>query len=190
MSLLSSAYRWLTSQSDLTHNCILVAATSAVLPAVINLKAPCTAFVNLSSVAVMFGTQNWVSWVAGPTMFINMERTAFGDIQARLFPKMGMVTWSMSSLALASYLANHSWDISATLLSSSLLLNILNSFVLFPVTTKYQYKIRQHEEGSPEKASARKMFGMTHGGSVLVNIGSMVLNTAYLYILATNLTGF
>ena len=156
----------------------------------INLKAPCTAFINLSSVAVMFGTQNWVSWVAGPTMFLNMERSAFGDIQARLFPKMGMVTWSMSSLALASYLANHSWDTSASLLCSSLVLNLLNSLLFFPVTTKYQYKIRELQEGTPEKASARKMFGALHGASVLVNLGSMVANTAYLYILASNLTGF
>ena len=190
MSLLRSIQHWLTSQSDLSHNCLLVAATSATIPAVMNLKAPCTAFINISSVAVMFGTQNWVSWVAGPTMFLNMERTAFGDIQARLFPKMGMVTWSLSSVALASYLTSHSWDTSATLLSSSLLLNLLNSFLLFPATTKYQYKIREYEEGSPEKASARKKFGMLHGVSVLVNIGSMVANTAYLYILASNMTGF
>ena len=190
MTLLSSVLHWLKSQSDLGHNCLVVGATSAAIPAVINLKAPCTAFVNIASVAVMYGTQNWVSWVAGPTMFVNMERSAFGDLQARLFPKMGMVTWSMSSLALASYLANHSWDNSAILLSASLFFNLLNSFVLFPVTTKYQYKIRELEEGTPEKASARKMFGMLHGTSVLVNLGSMAANTAYLYIIASNLTGF
>ena len=92
MSLFRSVYHWLKSQSDLSHNCLVVAATSAAIPAVMNLKAPCTAFINLSTVSVMFGTQNWVSWVAGPTMFLNMERSAFGDIQARLFPKMGMVT--------------------------------------------------------------------------------------------------
>ena len=190
MPLISSVYHWLKSQSDLGHNCLLVGVTSAALPAVINLKAPCSAFVNLCAVSVMYGTQNWVSWVAGPTMFVNMERSAFGDLQARLFPKMGMVTWSMSSLALASYLANHSWDNSAILLSASLFFNLLNSFVLFPVTTKYQYKIRELEEGTPEKASARKMFGMLHGTSVLVNLGSMAANTAYLYIIASNLTGF
>jgi len=190
MSLFRSVYHWLKSQSDLSHNCLVVAATSAAIPAVMSLKAPCTAFINLSSVSVMFGTQNWVSWVAGPTMFLNMERSAFGDVQARLFPKMGMVTWSMSSLALASYLVNHSWDLSATLLSSSLALNLLNSFLLFPVTTKYQYKIRECEEGTPEKASARKMFGMLHGVSVLVNLGSMLANTAYLYVLASTINNF
>jgi len=190
MSLFRSAYRWIKSQSDLTHNGLLVVATSAAIPAVMSLQAPCTAFINLSSVSVMFGTQNWVSWVAGPTMFLNMERSAFGDLQARLFPKMGMVTWSMSSLALASYLANHSWDISATLLSSSLVLNLLNSFLLFPATTKFQYRIRECEEGTPEKATARKMFGMTHGLSVLLNLSSILANTAYLYILAANINSF
>ena len=190
MSLLRSVYRWLRSQSDLTHNSLLMAATSAAIPAVMSLQAPCTAFINLASVSVMFGTQNWVSWVAGPTMFLNMERSAFGDLQARLFPKMGMVTWSMSSLALSSYLVNHSWDTSAILLSSSLVLNLLNSFLLFPATTKFQYKIRESEEGTPEKARARKMFGMLHGVSVLVNLGSLLANTAYLYILATNINHF
>ena len=190
MSLLRSVYHWLKSQSDLTHNGLVVAATSAAIPAVMSLKAPCTAFINLSTVSVMFGTQNWVSWVAGPTMFLNMERSAFGDLQARLFPKMGMVTWSMSSLALASYLANHSWDVSATLLSSSLVLNLLNSFILFPVTTKYQYRIREFEEGTPEKKAARKMFGMLHGISVLLNLGSILANTGYLYNLASSINHF
>ena len=54
--------------------------------------------------------------------------------------------------------------------------------LLFPVTTKYQYKIRECEEGTPEKASAGKMFGMLHGVSVLVNLGSILANTAYLLI--------
>merc|ERR1712062_752679 len=62
------------------------------------------------------------------------------------------------------------------------------SYVAF--TTKFQYKIRECQEGTPEKASARKMFGMLHGVSVLVNLGSMLANTAYLYILASNITNF
>ena len=32
-----------------------------------------------------------------------MERTRFGDIQARLFPKMGMVTTGTSLITLATY---------------------------------------------------------------------------------------
>ena len=39
------------------------------------------------SIGVQLGTQCWVSFIGGPTMFANMERHAFGDIQSKLFPK-------------------------------------------------------------------------------------------------------
>ena len=39
------------------------------------------------SVGIQLGTQCWVSFVGGPTMFANMEREAFGNIQSVLFPK-------------------------------------------------------------------------------------------------------
>merc|ERR1719445_1413520 len=124
----------------------------------------------------MLGTQCWVGFVAGPTMFTNMDRHAFGDIQARLFPKMGMVNMAMSALALTSYL-----------FGSSLFINTLSSFVLFPVTAHYQYEMRKHEVGTPERKKAGMMFGINHGTAVLLTYGSIMANLAYLYIVAAKI---
>merc|ERR1712137_925455 len=92
--------------------------------------------------------------VGGPTMFSNMERTKFGDIQARLFPKMGMACMSMSGLGIASYLHSHSPGTALYLLATSLLINAVNSFIVFPVCTGYMYERRKHEEGSEEQKKA------------------------------------
>ena len=118
-------------------------------------------------------------------MFINMERHAFGNIQARLFPKMGMVCMSMSGLAMAGYLNTHNPDTPFTLLTSSLLINALNSFIIFPITTDYMYERRKHEVGTEEFKTANKMFGITHGISNLINLGSIAANVAFFYIIAT-----
>merc|ERR1740129_2629884 len=79
------------------------------------------------------GTNAWVSFVAGPTMFMNMERHKFGDIQARLFPKLGMAGMSTGLLGMASYqLAHPQTDLLLGLLATSTLSHVVNSFVLFP----------------------------------------------------------
>merc|ERR1712045_269819 len=86
----------------------------------------------------------------------------FGDVQARLFPKMGMVCMSMSGIAMATYLQKHSADLAFALLTSSLVINAVNSLVVFPVTTGYMYERRKHEEGTPERKQAEKMFHIHH----------------------------
>merc|ERR1712122_176411 len=55
------------------------------------------------TVGTQLGTQCWVSFVGGPTMFANMDRHAFGDIQSKLFPKYGLVNSSVSLVAFMAY---------------------------------------------------------------------------------------
>ena len=181
-----SAVSWVRAQSDLSHTCMSLAATGALAAAVPGLTPTSNTFVHLASLSTMVGTQCWVALVGGPTMFLNMERTKFGDVQARLFPKMGMVCMSMSGIAMATYLQKHSADLAFALLTSSLVINAVNSLVVFPVTTGYMYERRKHEDGTPERKQAEKMFHIHHGISNTINLGSIVANIAYLYILASN----
>ena len=184
VNVVKNGVNWVRGTSDLNHTLMASAATGALASLIPNLSATNATFVNLGSVSAMVGTQLWVALVGGPTMFSNMERTRFGDIQARLFPKMGMACMSMSGLGMVSYLHSHSPDTAFYLLASSLIINSINSFIVFPVCTGYMYERRKHEEGTEEQKKASMMFGMTHGVSNLINLGSIIANIAYLYILA------
>jgi len=186
--LAKQAVAWLRSQSDLTHHSLTVAATASALPLLPHLSPPALASLNLAAVAVQFGAQNWVAWVAGPTMFLNMPRNDFGNIQARLFPKLGMVSVATGGLTLASYSLHHPVDTATYLLAASLACNCLNSFLIFPKTTELQF-LKRGIKDEKEKAAAERRFGMVHGVSVLVNLVSMVANLAYICLLGSQLSG-
>ena len=89
--------------SDLTHATLAVGASSALIPLLPSLSPSHLAALHLSSLATGLGTQMYVSFVAGPTMFMHLPRHVFGDLQARLFPKMGMVTTGTGLITLATY---------------------------------------------------------------------------------------
>jgi len=180
---------WVRSQSDLTHTSLSVAATAALVPLVPTLSAPALSTLNLTTMAVQFGTQTYVATVGGPTMFLNLPRHTFGDVQARLFPKMGIVCMCTGALTLASYNVNHGWDTPMYLLTTSLVCNIINSFLLFPKTTELMYELRKHEEGSEGRKKAGMRFGILHGICNLVNLGSMIANFGYIYMIAARVAG-
>jgi len=180
----------LTSQSDLTHNSLAAAASAATLPMISGLSPAPLATLHLTSISAALGTQLYVGFVAGPTMFMNMERHAFGNIQARLFPKMGMVTVGSNIISLGTYCVAHSnHDMATALLVTSLALNSLNSFFVFNWCTQLMFELRKHEVGSEQRKIAGKRFGMAHGISVLVNLASMASVLGYLYIMSTRIAG-
>merc|ERR1719187_3003304 len=168
--MLKSLVWRLCSQSDLTHCSLALASSSLLLP---TLSPSSLALLHLTSLTTGLGTQLYVSLVSGPTMFLNLPRNTFGDIQARLFPKMGAVCMSSSLLCLGTYSASHTMDTATLLLTTSLLVNILNSFLLFPKVTKLMLELRKHDEGTEERKAAGKRFGITHGVSNLINLVSL-----------------
>jgi len=175
---------WLKTRSDLTHNCLTVAGVSASLPLLSSLAPASIAALNLTSISVQLGTQSYVGLVSGPTMFLNMPRPAFGDLQARLFPKMGMVCVGTGILSLATYAMSHQVDAATYYLAASLGLNLANAFLVFPVTTHYMFELRKFKEGSKERKEVGMKFGILHLISVLINCGSMGLNFAYICSIA------
>ena len=62
---------------------------------------------SLLSVGTQLGSQFWVGTVAGPTMFVNLERPTFGFIQSKLFPKYGLIGTATSVIALGGHYFGH-----------------------------------------------------------------------------------
>jgi len=189
-SVIQSIRSFLFRQSDLTHASLAVTSSLAALPALTLLSGTGLAATNLLTVSTQLGSQVYVAFVGGPTMFVNMDKVAFGNIQARLFPKFGMVGLSTGILSLASYhLAHPKSDVCTWLLFGSLAVHILNSFLIFPKTTEYMFLLRQAEKSENKEGISknRMRFGMMHGISNLINIGGMGANMLYLYVLATRI---
>merc|ERR1719189_1187471 len=159
--------------SDLTHATLAVGASSALIPLLPSLSPSHLAALHLSSLATGVGTQMYVSFVAGPTMFLHLPRHVFGDVQARLFPKMGMVTTGTSLLTLAA----------------SLGLNALNSFYVFSKCSDLMYDLRQQKEGTDERKKAGMKFGIAHAISVGINFVSLSLGLYFTSILGSKIAG-
>jgi len=183
--LFKKAFSWMRAQSDLTHSSIVAGVTAASLPALPLLSPTTLVALNLSSMSVQFGTQVYVAFVGGPTMFVNLPKVVFGDVQARLFPKMGMLCMSTGALTLASYSVAHPVDTASYFLSTSLAVNVLNTFIIFPLVTQYMMELREHKDDSPERKKAAMKFGVTHGLSNLINLASMLANLGYIYLIAS-----
>eukprot|EP00088_Acartia_fossae_P003102 TRINITY_DN11288_c0_g1_i11.p1 TRINITY_DN11288_c0_g1~~TRINITY_DN11288_c0_g1_i11.p1 ORF type:complete len:195 (+),score=10.56 TRINITY_DN11288_c0_g1_i11:46-630(+) len=192
MSVLSCLRSWIFKQSDVTHSGLAMAGSLAAVPLLTKLGGSGLAAANLLSISTQLGSQVYVAFVGGPTMFVNMDKTAFGNIQARLFPKFGMVGLSTGIWTLASYHIAHTQpDICTWALLASLSVHILNAFLIFPKTTQFMFQLRQAEKTENTEAISqyRKKFGALHGISNLINFASMGANVFYLYILASRISG-
>jgi len=181
-SFVGRGVNWLRRLSDLTHHSIVFGISAASVPAIQSLPPAYMSATCFAAVATQLGTQVWVANVAGPTMFLNMERQKFGDIQARLFPKFGMVGVSTGIMALTSYHALHPEPTTLTyLLAASAASHVLQSFVIFPYVTKQQYALREAAVGSAERKSAGMKFGISHGISVLLSYVITGFNIYFFY---------
>jgi len=181
-SFVGRGVNWLRRLSDMTHHSIVLGISAASVPAIQSLPPAYISATCFTAVATQLGSQVWVANVAGPTMFLNMERQKFGDIQARLFPKFGMVGVSTGIMALAAYQTLHPEPSTLTyLLAASAASHILQSFVIFPYVTHWQYQLRALPAGSPERKSAGMKFGISHGISVLMAYAVMGINVYFFY---------
>jgi len=189
-SIVQSVIGWLRRQSNLTHAGLTVTASLASIPALTHLSGTGLAATNLISLSTQLGSQIYVAFVGGPAMFANLEKTAFGNLQAVLFPKFGLLCMSTGIVGLTTYHLSHTQsDICTWLLVGSLAVHILNSFLIFPKTTEYMFLLRQSEKTENREliSKNRMRFGVMHGISNLINIGSLGANMLYLYVLATRI---
>ena len=123
-------------------------------------------------------------------MFLNMNRQKFGNIQARLFPKYGMVGMSASILALTSY---HTLHPEPTLLTYLMAANVgsqlLQSYVLFPLVAKYQFRMRLFDVDSAEYKAEYRKFGAGHGVTMLIEFFVIGVNLYFVYTVGNALVG-
>ena len=119
-------------------------------------------------------------------MILNMKsREEFGDIQARLFPKMGMVCTSTSLLALTAYhLAHPTPDKITRLLAATTGTHLALAFIFMPVTAYYQYEMRKYNKEDSEYKKNGAMFGVFHLASMLCSWGTITMNAYFLYSIA------
>jgi len=81
-----------------------LSVTAALLPALqLSLSSGGLTTVNLSAIAGQLGTQVYINFVDGPTKRANMDKTALGNLQTRLFQKFGLFCSVTSILGLGTY---------------------------------------------------------------------------------------
>ncbi|CAI9739295.1 Hypothetical predicted protein [Octopus vulgaris] len=164
---------------------------------------------HLGSFALNFGTQHWVSFIAGPVMIMVLPRHKFGEVQSKLFPcffALGTVT---SSITLMTYVLKNpyvSWDtqnkIQVAMLSSNLVFSLLNFLVFGPQSADAMFKRHNleqkvgvgHEVGfsvdrselmkNPIYAAINKTFSRYHMASTFSNFLIMLGNFSHLYSLS------
>ncbi|TBU64761.1 hypothetical protein BD310DRAFT_913292, partial [Dichomitus squalens] len=142
--------------------------------------------------ASLFGMTLWVTFIGGVIAFKALPRQQFGNLQHRTFPIYFSISIALSSgllalwtwshpLVLTHYLQPAVADVSqAYTLASVLLSQVVNHFVIGPLTSKtmFQRHRLEKEEGkaynepgvSEQMKSLNKTFGQLHGLSSLANL--------------------
>ncbi|XP_048590036.1 transmembrane protein 205 [Nematostella vectensis] len=171
-----------------------------------------TKFAHVFSFGTWIGIQFWATFIAGATMYFNMPRHAFGELQSILFPKYFMSGVCCSAVALATFCVMHpaqQWVTNEKLqvagLSVSLLSCMLNYMYLEPNTTvlmhlRYAFE-RERGYGNEigpipdEKLKHDEQylkithkFACIHGFSSMMNILSYAGCLVHLWCLSHNVT--
>ena len=160
----------------------LLAALALAGGSSVLVSAKLGAFVHLLAYSAWTGSMLYVTFIAGLTMFKNMERRAFGKLQAKLFPKyfamhgvclgaMGVSMWLTPGALSPKFAVGIGLSLAATL---------LNSFHVEPNTTRVmlaRYDLEQKGTGTAEdKAEIQRLkgaFAKFHGLSSLLNLGTL-----------------
>ncbi|CAD5116403.1 DgyrCDS5295 [Dimorphilus gyrociliatus] len=186
----------------------------------VRLDYPSTALsvTHLLTTGGWFGTQIWVTFVAGLTMFHNLPRHLFGDVQSRLFPKYFSFGVLSNAVCICTYFLHHSINnletrgfIQISAMGLSLLSNCANLLYFLPATREValrknkiekEYGLDTHVgpvsqtqfdelfQKEPDFKKHYKTFMRYHGYSALLNIVSLVGSVVHLYCLAGNLSSF
>ncbi|CAB9506924.1 Transmembrane protein 205 [Seminavis robusta] len=146
------------------------------------LPAAAMASVHVLSFGTWFGTVFYTTFIAGLTMFKALPRQTFGKLQSKLFPKY----FALSSLTIVLQLITASRlpgiaAASSRALGVSLVMTLLNQFILEPKSTKVMFDRYEFENSddpaaleTDEYKKLRAGFGKLHGMSSLTNLIAFV----------------
>ncbi|GAO14780.1 hypothetical protein UVI_02005100 [Ustilaginoidea virens] len=168
---------------------------------------------HIVSYGTLLGTSFFQSFINGPVMFKTVERRVFSAVQAKLFPiYFGMQT--ALSLVLALTFPGNTWlGVSSGIsglsnascrwhsllpITTMFVTGLLNLVVLYPAASKVMKARRgqakrdgkeYHEPGphSEEMRSLSRKFGVLHGISSLLNLGTFIAAVAYGFTLGSRL---
>lgn len=172
-----------------------------------NTYEPKWKFWHFFSFAIHYGSQFWMTFIAGMAMFMTLPRYWFGEGQKVLFPLYFALSLVMSTMTLATYVQLHDSKsigfIEIISLGTALLSAIINAFYLGDKIVEYSTKRFGLEKGSgtadkigfvdltemrknKEYLVADKTFRFYHHLSWVSNMSSFLANTVYLYSLSSH----
>ncbi|XP_071143117.1 transmembrane protein 205-like [Mytilus edulis] len=164
-------------------------------------------FWHFFSFAIHYGSQFWMTFIAGMAMFLTLPRFWFGEGQKLLFPMYFALSFVMSSMTLATYIQLHmdsGMEFKEVLsLSMAVFSSLVNSYYLsdrIVETTTKRFGLEKdsgtaYEIGfvdlsklreNPEYFIADKTFRFYHHLSWLSNMTGFCANTIYLYFLSSH----
>ena len=155
------------------------------------------AFVHLVAFATWFGSNFWTTFVGGITMYKNLPRQTFGNLQSKLFPKyfqLSAITIVASLVTLKSFSAVVAKPVYLTL-GVSLVATLMNLLWLEPCATKVmfaRYKLENEKSAKDESTDSeisklKKEFGKFHGISSAINLVALCGSVSHGFWLAAKL---
>ncbi|KAL4217853.1 hypothetical protein ACF0H5_022592 [Mactra antiquata] len=162
-------------------------------------------FLHLLSLATHVGTQCWVTFIAGFTMFFNLPRILFGRLQSTLFPVYFGTSLTLACVTLLTYVKANGYEHTSqtytyqfSLLLISIVCPFINSLILAPQIVDTMIKVFDLEKDSgvaynigycdrtelkknPTYAQYYKQFRRVHGVSGIMNVTTLVSNILYIY---------
>ncbi|XP_031553001.1 transmembrane protein 205-like [Actinia tenebrosa] len=171
-----------------------------------------TRFTHLFAFGTWLGIQFWATFIAGVTMYFNMGRHAFGELQSKLFPKYFFSGACLTAITLATYCLIHPiqhWEGKDKIQSLGLLVSLIccmmNYMYLEPTTTRLMDKRYAFEKergygqeigpipdnklkNDEEYLKITKSFACVHGFSSMANLMSYAGCLLHLWYLATQVT--
>jgi len=163
--------------------------------------------------AFLFGMSVWISFFGGVIAYKSLPRHQFGALQHKTFPIYFLVSISLSSALLGTWVFKHPdvldyltkpWiaDVSQVYaLGTVWLTQASNYFVVGPMTSKIMFRRQKQEkeEGknyndpgvSAEMTALNRQFGSLHGISSLANLFAVIaLGFHGLYIGSAGVKGY
>lgn len=143
---------------------------------VLRISPKVSATLHLLSFATWFGTVFYTTFIAGITMFKNLPRRSFGQLQSKLFPKYFQLCATMVGVQMLTLTSMP--DIlcksSELALGTSFLFTLLNLLYLEPKSSRVMFdRYALEDEGKRDSEEYKKLassFGKLHGISSLTNL--------------------
>ncbi|BFZ20973.1 hypothetical protein BsWGS_24012 [Bradybaena similaris] len=164
---------------------------------------------HFGSFSANFGTQLWVTLVAGLTMFYSLPRHLFGKVQSRLFPMFFLWSLVCSAITLSTFLAKHplaTWDqthlVQGIALCVCFVTAAVNSLIVSPLIVTAMLKTFKMEldagvgdvigyadmkelKKNSQYVETYRMFRRCHAASGMLVVSSLAANMIHLYFLTS-----